>query len=79
MRSAQRIRSKAVDVLQSIVNGGAAQFQGVEARPIMDACPLRGSEWVRVVHGGILLSWCGMNFIGSTKCWKPQKIVIGFA
>lgn len=79
VRSAQCIRSKAVDGLPGSVNGGAAQYQGLGARPIMDACPLLRSEWNPIVHGLVLISWCGMNFIELTKLRKLQKLTIGFA
>jgi hypothetical protein len=79
VRSAQRIRSKAVDGPPGSVNGGTAQHQGLDPRPIMDACPLLRREWNRIVHDLVLISWCGMNFIGLTNHRKPQKIVIGFA
>lgn len=79
VRSAQCIRSKAVDGLPGSVNGGAAQYQGLDARPIMDACPLLRREWNRIVHDLVLISWCGMNFIGLTNLRKLHKIAIGFA
>lgn len=78
-RSAQCIRSKAEDGLPGSVNCGAAQCQGLDARPIMDACPLLRSEWNRIVHDLVLISWCGMNFIELTNHRKQQKVAIGFA